>query len=1131
MTNTLTSQTLLKKHLSQSFRSEINSIKRSKNNSTLLGLKGSALALLVARLYQDNMPLLCLMPSADEASYLYSDLNQFFAEDELYFFPSSYRRAIKYGHRDEPNATLRTMTLAVLAEANKQQKPFPLIISYPEAIIEAVVNKEKVLNECLKLVKGQTISQTELRDRLLEWGFERVDYVYEAGQFAIRGSIFDIYSYAEDYPIRLDFFDDEIESIRFFEVEQQISVRQVEDVSIMRDLASAIEESKSPMIDLLSSDYRIIRPEGEIIERNFDFIWNDEPNVSDEEDFDSIESIRKLLIEPQVLAKGLSSFTTLYYGKIDKSKEAPSKRVFEFSMQEQPLFQQNYEALCLQIKAWDESAYSIYISSSKQEQYERICEILKTHHQEVNLPKLLPLTLHEGFIDERERIVVLTEHQIFNRYHKYNLRSDKLRAGKASFSLKDLQSFHIGDLVVHIDYGIGRYRGLMKMQLADRVEEVVYLEYRDGGNVYVQLPNLHKISHYRLKDEQTNVELSSLKSTRWQRFKEKTKNKVKDIARDLISLYAERKEAEGFAFSQDTSLQHEMEASFIYEDTPDQIKAVEEIKADMERPYPMDRLLCGDVGFGKTEVAIRATFKAVTDGKQVAVLVPTTVLAYQHYRSFSARLKDYPIKIAYLSRAQKPKETKAIISSLAKGEIDIIIGTHRLTSKDILFKNLGLLVIDEEQKFGVSVKEKLRKLQVNVDTLTMSATPIPRTLQFSLMGARDLSNINTPPSNRYPIETIHSRLSKENIADAINFELSRNGQVYFVHNRIDSIEHIAKIIQEAVPDARIVIGHGQMPSAKLEQVLLDFGNHDYDVLLATTIIENGIDVSNANTIIINDAQHYGLAALHQLRGRVGRSHRKAFCYLFTPPLSSLSSEARRRLKAIEMFSDLGSGIHIALQDLDIRGAGNALGSEQSGFITEIGYEAYQQLFEEAIGELKASEFAELYKGNNETKQEALNSVLDTVIDIDPMPTLPEEYVPNDSERLFLYRELSKIDSDKGLEQFAKNLIDRFGTYPEVVEQLILVPKLRRLAKRLGFEKVSLKQNTMLLHLITDTSNPYYKSHYFDTLLAYISEHSQSCHFGEKNKRYRLKIKHIADLQSGISVLEELYQRSSSPTES
>ncbi len=1114
---------MLDKDLLLSFRKEVRKIQAKQEDTAVLGLQGSSLSLLIGQLYQEKLPLLCLMSDADEAAYLYSDLGQFYNEEELFFFPSSYRRAIKYGHRDEPNATLRTMLLAHLAEANKGKRNYPLIISYPEAMIETVVAKEEVLSDCISLKKGQTIKQNELRDKLLSWGFERVDYVYEAGQFAIRGSIFDVYAYAEDYPIRLDFFDDELESLRFFSIEEQLSIRQLEEVTIMPDVASGMNENSSPLTDLLSKDYRIVRPLGKHLAESFDFVWNDEPNVSDEEDFDTIESIRKLLINPRRLLDEINRFSSIYYGNKGQEHKLITKKssTFSFETERQPLCKQNYEALCLQIKAWDNEGYSIYISSAKQEQYERICEILATHHQEIRLPKLFPITLHEGFINHQHRVVLLTEHQIFGRYHKYNLRSDKLRSGKATFSLKDLQSFHIGDLVVHLDYGIGRYRGLMKMQLADREEEVVYLEYRNGASVYVQLPNLHKISHYRLQENASAVELSSLNSTRWHRFKEKTKSKVKDIARDLIKLYAERKDSKGFAFSEDTSLQHEMEASFIYEDTPDQTKATEEIKRDMERPYPMDRLLCGDVGFGKTEVAIRSAFKAVTDGKQVAVLVPTTVLAYQHYRSFSERLKDYPIRIAYLSRSQKPKEMKAITQELSEGKIDIIIGTHRLTSKDVAFQDLGLLIIDEEQKFGVSVKEKLRKLQTNVDTLTMSATPIPRTLQFSLMGARDLSNINTPPSNRYPIETIHSRFLEHNIAEAINFELSRNGQVYFVHNRIESIEIIKETIQRAVPDARIVVGHGQMPSAKLEQVLLDFGNHDYDVLLATTIIENGIDVSNANTIIINDAHKYGLAALHQLRGRVGRSHRKAFCYLFTPPMSSLSSEARRRLKAIEMFSDLGSGIHIALQDLDIRGAGNALGAEQSGFITEIGYEAYQQLFEEAIKELKASEFTELYQAQEETKEEVQTFVQDCLVDISPMPTLPSSYVSNDSERLFLYRELSKLSTDEALENFGKQLIDRFGAYPKEVGELILVPKLRTMAKSLGFEKVTLKQKTLILHLISDTSSPYYKSPYFDALLGFIASKHKLYEFGQKNGRYRLKIKQVSGIREAILVLEEL----------
>ncbi len=1057
------------------------------------------------------------MEDADQAAYLYSDLNQL-CPKKLQFFPSSYRRAIKYGHQDEPNLSLRSTTLATLINTKKKEQDYPLIISYPEAIIEAIINKGELKDKHLYLNKGQIISQEELRDKLLDWGFKRVDYISEVGEFAIRGSIFDIYSYSEEYPIRLDFFDDELESIRFFNLDSQLSIQQLEEISLMNNTARSNQEQRSSLLSLIQEhkDYHIVCKSLSTLLDSFNFVWNDEPNVADKDDFHDITSIRQYLIEPKLLAEQLKQFPCLFLHQTSQ-KQATKGQVFSFHTKSLPIFTQNYEALSEQIKTWDELGFSMYICSEQKEQYERICNLIKAHHEEVNLPKYIPITLHEGFIDEEVKTIFLTEHQIFGRYHKYNLRSDKLRLAKASLSLKELQNFQIGDLIVHMDYGIGRYRGLINIELLGRKEEVVYLEYKDGASVYVKLPNLNKLSLYRHKDDALAVELASLNSSKWQRLKEKTKNKVKDIARELITLYSERKEAKGFAFSPDCILQNEMEASFIYEETLDQDKAIKAIKEDMEKPYPMDRLLCGDVGFGKTEVAMRASFKAVCNGKQVCILVPTTVLAYQHFQSFTQRFNDYPINIAYLSRAQTPKKTKQILQELENGKIDIIIGTHRITSKDVHFNDLGLLVIDEEQKFGVSVKERIRKLQVNVDTLTMSATPIPRTLQFSLMGARDLSNITTPPNNRYPIETIHARFSETNIAEAINFELSRNGQVYFIHNRIENIELIAEQIKRAVPDARIVIGHGQMPSQKLEQVLLDFSKHDYDVLLATTIIENGIDISNANTIIINNAHHYGLASLHQLRGRVGRSHRKAFCYLFTPPTISLASEARRRLKAIETFSDLGSGIHIALQDLDIRGAGNAFGSEQSGFIMDMGYETYQKIFDEAVKELRNSEIKEEKTSKSQSLSKQIQ--VETSIDISPMPCLPLDYVPNDSERLFLYRELNKCLNDTDLSLFRSQLIDRFGKLPQKVEQLILVPKLRNLGKELCFEKIILQQNIMHLYLLDQSQTTYYQSKLFDTLLRFITSENRRCKLVDKNKAYRLTIKNVPTIEEAIKLLE------------
>ena len=749
------------------------------------------------------------------------------------------------------------------------------------------------------------------------------------------------------------------------------------------------------------------------------------------------------------------------------------------------------------------------------------------------LPRHTSIVLHEGFVDHTHRWVLLTEHELFDRYHKYSLRSDKATSGKVTLSLKELQSFTRGDLVVHADHGIGRFDGLVSMPQGDHMQEFVKLIYRNNDTIFVNLHSLHKLSHYRSGSEGSEVRLSAVGSGAWQKIKDKTKKRIKDIARDLIRLYAQRKETEGFAFSPDTYLQQELEASFSFEDTPDQASAVEAVKADMERPFPMDRLLCGDVGFGKTEVAIRAAFKAATDGKQVAVLVPTTVLAYQHYRTFSKRLQDFPIRVDYISRARTTKELREILRDLKEGKIDIIIGTHRLTSKDVAFHDLGLLIIDEEQKFGVAVKEKLRQLQVNVDTLTMSATPIPRTLQFSLMGARDLSNLNTPPANRRPVETILTQMSPQIIREAIGFEMSRNGQVYFVNSRINNIENLAALVQREVPDARIAVAHGQLAPKEMEQILIDFGNHEYDVLVATKIIENGIDVPNANTIMIHDAHHYGLSELHQLRGRVGRSDRKAFCYLLTPPFEGLSEDAKRRLRAIESFSDLGSGIRLALQDLDQRGAGNVLGAEQSGFITDMGYETYQKVFTEAIQELKADEFAHVYADQDQSEHGELADrfVVETQVESDLELALPDDYVPSDSERILLYRELDGLSEDRELDEFTSRLRDRFGVLPQETEELIRIPRLRRIGHHLGIEKVVLKGGSMSLHLIADTKSAYYSSEIFGKLLSYVARNQRRCEFVQRTGRHIIRIHHVPNVEEAIKILRYILAMPLSPATS
>lgn len=1047
---------------------------------------------------------------------MYSDLEQMLGSERVLFFPSSYRRAIKYGHRDEAQSLMRSMVLTAVATAQRGEKPLPIIVTYPEALAEGVATEERVSDEVLQLRRGQTFSQKALMEKLYSWGYERTDYVYEPGQYALRGSILDVYAYSSELPYRLDYWDEEIDSIRSFEVESQLSVRQLEEISLSPDLGRASAGGAS-LLELLPRRVRLVLPDEHYLLDRLRYIWADAPQQNDGEGFDTLEELQAQLISPERTAELVADLRHIYYRAGAKDKGA-----YRLSLEarEQPIYGKDYASLAKQIETWQTEGYTCYLSAKESEQYERVLEILREHNAQLKPLSHLAYTLHEGFVLPRHKVALLTEHQIFGRYHKYNLRSDKARSGKITLSLKELSTFNLGDLVVHAEHGIGRFGGLITMDLGGRKQECVKIEYNKGDTIYVNLHSLHKLSHYRSRDAAESVTLSTIGTGAWQRIKEKTKKQVKDIARDLIKLYAKRKESEGFAYSPDSYLQHELEASFAYIDTPDQAKATADIKADMERSYPMDRLLCGDVGFGKTEVAIRAAFKAASDGKQVAVLVPTTVLAYQHYRTFRQRLEGFPVRVEYISRARTAKELKDTLAELKSGAIDIIIGTHRLTSKDVVFKDLGLLIIDEEQKFGVATKEKLRKLQVNVDTLAMSATPIPRTLQFSLMGARDLSNLNTPPANRVPVETILTRFTSEGIAEAINFELSRNGQVYFVHNRIQNIEEVAAVIRREVPDARIAIGHGQMPPAELEQLLIDFGNHDYDVLVATTIIESGIDVPNANTIIINDAQRYGLSELHQLRGRVGRSNRKAFCYLLTPPIATLTDESRRRVRAIENFSDLGSGVRIALQDLDIRGAGNALGAEQSGFIADMGYETYQKVFKEAVRELKTSEFAELYRDEQDSRN-AQHYVVETLIESDLELSLPEDYVPSDAERIILYRELDELSSDEELSAYRERLVDRFGTPPEVVEDLILVPRLRRIGQMRGFEKIALRAGMMSLFLPSDRKSAYYQSETFGAVLGYVAKHSKRCEFRERNERHIIRITSVQRISEAIAILEEM----------
>lgn len=1078
------------------------------------GLHGSAQAMSMAAMFRKSGGgrYLCVLNDAEEAGYFYHDLVQMLGDDHVYFFPSAYKRSIKYGHVDAASEILRTEVLSMLQDADA---PF-IIVTHPEAIAERVISNETLKENTLKIHKEEKIDNMFVSDVLDEYGFEHVDYVYEPGQYAMRGSILDVFSFSYEYPYRIDFFGNEVETIRSFDVETQLSIEMLEHIHIV----PKISKNKLSVASLPAS-----LPKGTVmVFRDFLWcreriaaIWNDEPVQADEDSFHSADEMRSKLIDETDFMRSSLNFMRLNFGS--RSSSSPGTLI-EFKTELQPVFHKNFDMVSDAFHKYLASGYTLYILSDTEKQAVRIRTIFEDREDAIPFTAVNK-TLHEGFADHILKVCLFTDHQIFDRFHKFNLKSDKARSGKITLSLKELNQFSAGDYVVHIDHGVGQFGGLVRTEINGKMQEAVRLIYQNNDTIYVSIHALHKLSKYKGKDSGEPPKLNKLGSGQWEKMKERTKKKVKDIARDLIILYSKRKDERGFAFSPDSFLQHELEAGFIYEDTPDQMKATADVKIDMEKPRPMDRLICGDVGFGKTEVAIRAAFKAVADNMQVAVLVPTTVLAFQHYKTFSERLKDFPCTIDYISRARTNKQIKEILDNIREGKTDILIGTHRLVSSDVKFKNLGLLIIDEEQKFGVSVKEKLRQMKTNIDTLTMTATPIPRTLQFSLMGARDLSNISTPPPNRYPVQTDIERFNPDIIREAINFELSRNGQVFLIHNRVQNIHEIEALVRREVPDARICVGHGQMEPATLEKILLDFINYEYDVIIATSIVENGIDVSNANTIIINNAHQFGLSDLHQLRGRVGRSNRKAFCYLLSPPLSSLTQEARRRLQAIENFAELGSGIHIAMQDLDIRGAGNMLGAEQSGFIADLGYETYQKILEEAVQELKADEFAELYAEETNNANSASMYVKETFIDSDLELMFPSTYIPNDSERISLYRDLDKIETEQDLNLFTERLVDRFGKVPPQGRELIRIVSLRSVAKRLGIEKVVLKQGQMTLNLVSNIQSPYYDSEIFGKLLELVKRHSRRSHLREQNGRRSISIKDVPNVETACALLDGL----------
>ena len=1083
--------------------------------------------------------MLFILQDNDEAGYFYHDLTQVMGQDDVLFYPSSYRRAVKYAQRDAANEILRTEVLTRLssiAEGAQKMGKTTYIVTCPEALSEMVVSKRKLDERTITITLGQTIDVYKLCESFRSMGFVMQDYVYEPGQFALRGSIIDVYSFSSEYPYRIDFFGDEVDTIRTFDIQSQLSRDKRERVEVVPRLA--LTEEKMPVTAFLPSDTVVVVKDMQYVTDTIARIWEEGfsaqavterlEGATEVEKADIMKELKResQLVRPALFVEGISPLRRVDIGP--KPLNTPAATI-KFDISPQPIFHKNFDLLRDTFASYRERGYKIFVLSDSAKQIQRLRDILSAeddHSEEIASEACfegVEKTLHEGFADNLQRACFFTDHQIFDRFHKYSLRSDTARVGKMALTMKELQEMEPGDFIVHVDFGIGKFSGLVRVATGGSYQEMIRITYQRGDTVDVSIHSLYKISKYRRAATGEPPRLSTLGTGAWERIKERAKKRIKDIARDLIKLYARRRHERGFAFSPDNYMQHELEGSFLYEDTPDQLRATNDVKADMESARPMDRLVCGDVGFGKTEVAVRAAFKAACDGKQVAVLVPTTVLAFQHYKTFTERLKGFPVTVEYLSRARTAKQIKDICTRLKEGKVDILIGTHKILGKAVEWHDLGLLIIDEEQKFGVATKEKLRKLKTNVDTLTMSATPIPRTLQFSLMGARDMSIIRTPPPNRHPVYTELTTFNGELIADAVNFEMSRNGQVYFVSSRVSSLEDIARMIRKYVPDARVAVGHGQMKPEELEKIILGFINYDYDVLVSTTIVENGIDIPNANTIFINDAQRFGLSDIHQMRGRVGRSNRKAFCYLLAPPKSLLPSDARRRLEAVENFSELGSGFNLAMQDLDIRGAGNLLGAEQSGFMEDLGFETYQKILNQAVTELKNEECANLFEENGSGAGAVAGDdfVDDCSLESDLEMYFPDSYVPGSSERMLLYRELDNIVNDDDLEAYRKRLEDRFGPVPREGVELMQVVPLRRLGRMLGCEKIFLKQGFMQMQFVSNTDSPFYRSTAFSKVLHFINHHLRRCTLKESKGRNMMHVAGVPSVGEAVYILREI----------
>ncbi|WP_282164531.1 transcription-repair coupling factor [Cellulophaga baltica] len=1080
----------------QKLRTAISNFEHKKGTINIKGLIGSSLSFVLTDAFKTaKQPFLLIFNDKEEAAYHLNDLEQMIGEKDVLFYPGSYRRPYQIEETDNANVLLRA---EVLNRINSRKKP-AVIVTYPDALFEKVVTRKELDKNTLKIKIEDSLSLDFLNEVLFEYKFKRVDFVTEPGEFSVRGGIVDVFSFSNDEPYRLEFFGDEVESIRTFDVETQLSLEKLNKITIIPNVENKfLDESRESFLQYIASNTLIFNSDIDILLDRLDSFFEKATEAFSKLSTEIKHAEPKaLFVDSTLFKKELEAFSLIIGG--NPSQKSIQEEI-QFNTRPQPSFNKKFDLLIDSLNEQEKAGFTNYIFCSTEQQAQRFHDIFDEVGKKVHY-KTVVYSLFQGFIDVDLKITCFTDHQIFERYHKFHVKNGYSK--KQAITLKELTRLDIGDYVTHMDHGVGKFGGLQKIDVEGKKQEAIKLVYGERDILYVSIHSLHKISKFTGKDG-TPPKIYKLGSGAWKKVKEKAKSRVKKIAFDLIQVYAKRRSEKGFQYAPDGYLQHELEASFIYEDTPDQSKATEDIKRDMESERPMDRLICGDVGFGKTEVAIRAAFKAVANGKQVAVLVPTTILAFQHSRTFSERLKDMPVTVDYLNRFRTAKEKKETLEKLADGKVDIIIGTHQLVNKNVRFKDLGLLIVDEEQKFGVAVKDKLKSIKENVDVLTLTATPIPRTLQFSLMAARDLSVINTAPPNRYPIQSDVIRFSEETIRDAVSYEIQRGGQVFFIHNRVENIKEVAGLLQRLVPDAKIGIGHGQMDGKKLESLMLAFINGEFDVLVSTTIIESGLDVSNANTIFINNANNFGLSDLHQMRGRVGRSNKKAFCYFITPPYEVMTSDARKRIEALEQFRELGSGFNIAMKDLEIRGAGDILGGEQSGFINDIGFDAYQKILAEAVDELKENEFKDLYEEIDGREHEKV-FVKETQIDADFELLFPDDYINNITERLNLYTALNQITDEEGLKKFELDLIDRFGELPIEAEDLLNSVRIKWIANAIGLEKIVMKQGKMIGYFIADQQSAFYQSANFTSVLQFVQAHPKLCKIKEKQTRNGLRL--------------------------